>query len=83
MRRVKGEECNLSNLKVGQSGIIIDLQIEDKTLKRHLLEMGLIDGTKVKVKKKAPFGEPTVVELRGYELFLEKQELRKIKVEVL
>ena len=45
--------------------------------------MGLTPGTKVIIKKLSPFGEPVVIELRGYELFLEKRELKQILVEVI
>ncbi len=83
MKRVKGEICRLSDLKVGQLGKVISIQIPAGDLKRHLLEMGLIQDTVVKVKKIAPLGEPIVVELRGYELFLEKKQLKRIYVEVI
>ena len=83
MKRIKGEKCTLSDLKVGQSCKILKINIDDLDLKRHLLEMGLTTNTMVKVKKVAPLGEPMVVELRGYELFLEKHELKRISVEVL
>lgn len=83
MKRVKGEECTLAELKVGQCSKIIEIQIQDGDFKRHLLEMGLIKDTIVKVKKIAPLGEPVVLELRGYELFLGKRELKKINVVVI
>ena len=83
MKRIKGEKCTLSDLKVGQSGKVLRLNMHDIDLKRHLLEMGLTVKTIVKIKKTAPLGEPMVIELRGYELFLEKQELKRIFVEVL
>lgn len=83
MKRIKGEKCTLSDLRVGQSGKVLGLNMDDIDLKRHLLEMGLTVNTIVKIKKAAPLGEPMVIELRGYELFLEKQELKRIFVEVL
>lgn len=73
----------LADLRVGQLCKIIDININNQELKRHLLEMGLVTNTVVKVKKIAPFGEPVVIELRGYELFLEKHELKRIYVEVI
>ena len=81
MKRVKGEICNLADLKVGQHGKIIAVNIKGE-LKIHLLEMGLIKNTEVRVKKIAPLGEPIVIEVRGYELFLEKYELKRIQVVV-
>lgn len=83
MKRIKGEKCKLSDLKVGQNAKIIEINIEDFELKRHLLEMGLTQNTLVNIKKVAPFGEPIVIEVRGYELFLEKYHLKSILVEVM
>lgn len=82
MKRISGEVCSLVDIKVNQKCKILEINIENKEIKRHLLEMGLVKGTIVKIKKVAPLGEPVVIELRGYELFLQKKELRKIKVQV-
>ena len=82
MKRVKGEKCNLSDLKVGQLCKVLEVNIEEIELKKHILEMGLTRNTIVRVKKISPFGEPVVLQLRGYELFLGKHELKKIYVEV-
>lgn len=81
MKRIKGEICNLSDLKVGQHGKILELNLPGE-MKIHLLEMGFTKNTEVRVKKKAPLGEPVVVELRGYEIFLEKYELKRIQVQI-
>lgn len=83
MKRVKGEKCNLFDLKVGQTAEILEINIKDEDLKIHLLEMGLTPKTIVTIKKLSPFGEPIVIELRGYELFLEKEELKQILVKVI
>ena len=83
MKRIKGEKCNLTNLNLGQSAKIIDIQLENKEVKRRLMELGLVKGTKVKIKKIAPLGEPVVIEFRGFEMFLGKKELKRIYVEVL
>ena len=52
--------------------------IEDIEKKRHLLEMGLTKGTKIKVKKKAPMGGTISIEVRGYELCISEKEAEKI-----
>ena len=83
MKRIKGEKCNLSDLRAGQVGEVLEINIKDKTLKRHLLEMGLVRSTIVKIKKVAPLGDPVVIALRGYELFVEKNNLERSIVKVL
>lgn len=54
MKRVKGEKCRLSDLKIGQLCKILRVEITENDLKRHLLEMGLVPDTLVKIKKIAP-----------------------------
>ena len=78
-----GDICKLSDLKVGQKAKILSLNIEKKTLKKHLLDMGLTTKTIVKIKKIAPMGDPIDIELRGYELVLRKCDLNQIEVEVI
>lgn len=73
----------LSELKQNQSALIKRINIENQTLKKHLLDMGLITGTKVKMKKSAPTGDPINIEIRGYELTLGMAILRKIEIEVI
>ena len=83
MKRVIGERCFLSDLKIGQLGKVLDIFIDVEDVKIHLSEMGIVKNTIVKIKKVAPLGEPVVIQLRGYELIMRKNELKKILVEVL
>ncbi len=78
-----GELCVLSDLKIGQAAVVKSLKIDDKKIRRHLLDMGVTRGVKVKIKKIAPMGDPIDIELRGYELAVRKADLSKIEVEVI
>ena len=73
---------NLSKLKVGEKAKVVKLNVTDKEVRRHLLDMGLTRGVVVKIKKKAPMGDPVDIELRDYELCISKRELNQIEVEV-
>ena len=73
---------NLSELEVGQKAKVLKLNIEDKQIKRHLLDMGITRGVEVKIKKIAPMGDPIDLEVRGYELCIRKADLAQIEVEV-
>ena len=73
----------LSKLKVGQTAKVLSLNIKDKEVRRHLLDMGVTKGVIVKIKKIAPMGDPIDIELRGYELCIGKSDLKDIEVEVL
>ena len=81
MKKV-GEICELSELKIGQTAIVKKLKIQDKQIRRHLLDMGITRGVKVKIKKIAPMGDPIDIELRGYQLAIRKADLKLIAVEV-
>ena len=73
----------LSQLNVGQKARIVKLNVQNKEIRRHLLDMGLTRGTKKKKKKKAPMGDPIDIKLRDYELCISKSDLSQIEVEVI
>lgn len=73
----------LSRLNVGQKAKIVKLNVHNKEIRRHLLDMGLTRGTKVEIRKKAPMGDPIDIKLRDYELCISKSDLSQIEVEVI
>ncbi len=74
---------NLSKLKVGDKAKVVALNVSDKEVRRHLLDMGVTRGVVVKIIRKAPMGDPVDIELRDYELCISKKELEQIEVEVI
>lgn len=82
MKKV-GEMCKLSDLKVGQRAKVLKLEVPNKQIRRHLLDMGITRGTKVYIKKIAPMGDPIDIALRDYELAIRKADLQMIEVEVI
>lgn len=75
--------CKLSDLKIGQVAKVININISNKSIKRHLLDMGITRGVIVSIKKIAPMGDPIDIILRGYELCLRKADLDCIDVEII
>ena len=73
----------LDELKVGEKGKVLNLNVENKEIRRHLLDMGITRGVEVKIKKVAPMGDPIDIEIRDYELCIRKTDLSKIEVEVI
>ena len=71
----------LSDLSVGQTGIVQSLAAEGE-LKRRLMDMGITRGTAILLYKRAPMGDPLELHLRGYSLSLRKQDAEKIRVQV-
>ena len=74
---------NLSELKIGEKARVLKLNIENKQIKRLLLDMGITRGAIVKIKKIAPMGDPIDLELRDYELCIRKADLTQVEVEVI
>ena len=69
-------------LKDGKTGMTVRIdRIGDSALKERLMTMGLIPGTKVKVLRSAPLGDPMEVTVRGYELSVRKGDAASIEVE--
>ena len=71
----------LDQFKVGETGLIKRVDGEGK-FRRRLLDMGVTPNTKVYLRKKAPFGDPLEITLRGYELTLRKDEAKLITLEM-
>ena len=73
---------NLSNLKPGEQGRIVKLDSTIGSLRRRLMDMGVIPGELVTVEKVAPMGDPIEITVKGYKLSLRKTEARGIELEV-
>ncbi len=73
---------NLSNLKPGEQGKILKLENSIGSIRRRLMDMGVIPGETIKVEKIAPMGDPIEVTVKSYKLSLRKNEAKGIEIEV-
>jgi ferrous iron transport protein A len=76
------KEITADKLKLGEKAKVLELRLDSKEIRRHLLDMGITKGVEIKIKKKAPMGDPIDITLRDYELCISKKELSSIIVEV-
>ena len=53
----------------------------DLELRRHLLGMGFVKGSKIKVERVAPLGDPVKLKIKGYSVCLRKEEAKYIEVQ--
>lgn len=68
-------------LKDGKAGMTVRIdRIGDSALKERLMTMGLIPGTKVKVLRSAPLGDPMAIGIRSYNLALRLEDAKAIDV---
>lgn len=72
----------LNKLDINDSATIKQLTGDDDTCHK-LRELGIIEGCKVHIVRKAPFGDPIVLNVKGCELAIRKKDLEKIIVEPL
>lgn len=70
----------LSEMKEGQTGIIVHVG-GNGTLRRRILEMGLINGTEIYLEKYAPLKDPLELILKGYHISLRVEEAAQITVD--
>lgn len=70
----------LEDLQVGKNAVIVKVGGEG-ALRCRLLDMGLIPGTGIMIKKVAPMGDPIEIRIRGYELTIRMDDAKKIEVE--
>ncbi len=56
--------------KVGSSGAV----------RRRIIDMGVMPGTKIKMIKSAPFGDPVEINIHGYDLSIRKSEAGQIEL---
>ena len=70
----------LKDVKIGACAKIVRLHGVG-AVRRRILDMGLVKGTEVTVRKVAPVGDPIELTVRGYELSIRKDEAATIVVD--
>jgi Fe2+ transport system protein FeoA len=70
----------LSELQIGETGVIADVVGSDNVAAR-LLEMGLLPGETIEVIGRAPMGDPTEYSVVGYRISLRKVESARVQVD--
>lgn len=69
----------INDLQIGEQGNISRVGGEGP-LRLRFLDMGLIPGTKVKLQKVAPMGDPIQIQVRGYELTIRRDDAKMIDI---
>ena len=74
-------EKTLEKFSIGDKGVVKMINAE-RNVKRRLFDMGITPGVEVYLRKRAPFGDPIEITLRGYELTLRLSEASCVLTEV-
>ena len=70
----------LKDVRVGETVTVTKVS-GSGPLRRRIMDMGIIRGTSVFVRKVAPLGDPIEVTVRGYELSLRRDDVEIIEVQ--
>lgn len=71
---------DLSMLKPGEMGRIVAIGALG-SMKRRLMDMGVLVGETIRMEKIAPLGDPIEVTVKNYNLSLRKKEAQSIAIE--
>ena len=69
----------LDHLALGHAGVIVSIDGNDP-ISRRLADLGLVPKTPIRAVRRAPLGDPTVYELRGYQLCLRRGEAARVEI---
>ena len=72
---------NLRNMAINQTGTIVAVRVSGE-LGRRIREMGLVPGTEITVKQRAPLNDPVALRVMGGTLTLRNNEADYIEVEI-
>ena len=78
---VTQDMINLCDLPMNKKGIVEDLKCKG-SLKRRLLDLGIVKGTVITPFFRSPSGDPTAFEIRGSLIALRKEDSASIKIKM-
>ncbi|MDA0823458.1 MAG: FeoA family protein [Proteobacteria bacterium] len=73
---------SLASLKAGETGIVRGFT-HNGTSSQRLMQLGVIEGERIEVIRRAPAGDPIEVRILGYSLSLRTSEATTILVDTL
>ena len=72
---------NLRNMAINQTGTIVSVRVGGE-LGRRIREMGLVPGTEITIKQRAPLNDPVALRVMDGTLTLRNNEADYIEVDV-
>ena len=74
-----GKYNTLNEVRLNEEVIIKKINCTEN-IKRRILDLGMIEGTKIKPVLKSPLGDPTAYEVRGSLISLREEESKGIEI---
>lgn len=72
---------SICDMKPGEKALIDHISGNEKLAKR-LLALGCIKGTEIAFKNNAPLGDPVIINVRGFNLAIRKNDAKNIHVNI-
>jgi ferrous iron transport protein A len=73
-------ETRLGTLRVGDEGIVSGFSKGARDYRTRVMAMGLTKGTRLRVVRSAPLGDPIEISVRGFALSLRRKEAEAVLV---
>lgn len=73
-------EASLGSLRVGDEAIVSGFSKEARDYRTRVMAMGLTKGTRFRVVRTAPLGDPIQISVRGFALSLRRNEADAVLV---
>ncbi|NPV52590.1 MAG: ferrous iron transport protein A [Firmicutes bacterium] len=74
-----GGDLRLCDLPMGEAGIVGEI-LAGGIVRRRLLDLGLVPGTRVYAVRRSPAGDPTAFRIRGAVIALRREEAARVRV---
>ncbi|MDI3327912.1 MAG: FeoA family protein [Alicyclobacillaceae bacterium] len=71
----------LSDCPIGSKARIANLSIPDSGHRHRLMDLGWLPGTEVTVVRRAPFGDPIIVRLRGFQMGIRFKDAQYVEMD--
>ncbi len=69
----------ICDMKFGDKAKVINI-LGDEKLRKRLLALGFTNGCDIQFKNTAPLGDPIIINLRGFDLALRKNDAKNIYI---
>lgn len=70
---------NLSELNIGETGTVSNI-VTSGSMRRRLLDLGIVEGTKISCLHKSPSGNPIAYDIRGAVIALRTDDSKNILI---
>ena len=76
-----GQNCSLNELNPGETAVVKELKTRG-SIRRRLLDIGLVKDTKIECVGKSPAGDPAAFLIRGAVIAIRSEDMKDIVVRI-